>query len=140
MAQRLKKCRTCKAIKSIEEFHKLTSSKDGLAYICKICANEIQKIYRLDGRVKRSHIKRRYNLSEEQYTELIKNGCNVCGTKKDLHVDHDHSCCPDIKSGSLCGKCIRGCLCGNHNRGMGLFKDDVKMLSNAIDYLNRWRQ
>ncbi|MFJ6281387.1 endonuclease domain-containing protein [Arthrobacter subterraneus] len=49
-----------------------------------------------------------------------------------LSIDHDHACCPGDYS---CGKCIRGLLCPNCNRGLGLFKDDAALLQSASSYL-----
>lgn len=81
----------------------------------------------------------RHGLSPEQYIELEQkqNGlCAICKkpepTKKRLAVDHDHSCCPGLKT---CGKCIRGLLCSRCNRGIGLFYDNPILLQSAKDYL-----
>jgi hypothetical protein len=49
-----------------------------------------------------------------------------------LAVDHDHNCCPSKKT---CGKCIRGLLCMDCNRGLGYFRDDTARLDRAISYL-----
>jgi hypothetical protein len=48
------------------------------------------------------------------------------------HVDHDHTCCPGKKS---CGKCIRGFLCRACNSFIGLAKDNITTLENAVKYL-----
>lgn len=54
--------------------------------------------------------------------------CDICQqewiTGISLHLDHDHET----------GK-IRGLLCGNCNRGLGVFKDSVKFLELATEYL-----
>lgn len=56
--------------------------------------------------------------------------CEICETKNPgsstFHTDHDH------KSGI-----VRGLLCANCNKGLGHFKDDITILNNAIEYLNR---
>ena len=49
-----------------------------------------------------------------------------CPTGKALALDH----CHDTKQ-------IRGLLCANCNQGLGKFKDSIKLLEGAIDYLNR---
>lgn len=81
----------------------------------------------------------RYGLSIEQYEELLRkqNGvCAICGkpepTKKRLSIDHDHSCCPGMKS---CGKCIRGLLCFRCNAGLGNLDDSIRRLERAVKYL-----
>jgi hypothetical protein len=53
--------------------------------------------------------------------------CEICGLTDIslLRIDHDHA------DGSL-----RGILCNNCNVGLGLFKDDLKLLRNAIKYLS----
>jgi len=90
-----------------------------------------EKVYRR-RRALRSH-----GLTAEQYEELLakQDGrCALCRCISPflLHVDHDHSCCPGTYS---CGRCIRGLLCISCNRALGLFKDSVDMLKNAISYL-----
>ena len=47
---------------------------------------------------------------------------------KSLCIDHDHTT----------GK-IRGLLCDNHNRALGLFKDSTEDLEKALDYLRSHR-
>lgn len=59
--------------------------------------------------------------------------CKICGeegflmnrrVKSALNVDHCH------KTGT-----IRGMLCHNCNRGLGLFQDNPELLRKAADYL-----
>ncbi|AQX56031.1 hypothetical protein [Priestia flexa] len=44
-----KQCRKCREVKSIEEFGKLSSSKDGKHYNCKPCVNANQRQYNKDN-------------------------------------------------------------------------------------------
>jgi hypothetical protein len=62
--------------------------------------------------------------------------CNICGAATDLHVDHDHSCCPGKYS---CGECVCGFLCNSCNNGLGRFKDDPDRLRAAAQYVERTR-
>lgn len=90
-----------------------------------------------------SHIRnvRKYGITLEQYHQMLEDqnySCKICGLKestyrKRLSIDHDHACCPGVKS---CGKCIRGLLCHQCNAGLGSAKDDVKILQKMIEYLN----
>lgn len=85
--------------------------------------------YAKDGYTKR--IYQRYGLTKEEYDHLlhIQGGlCAIClqESKTKLHVDHCHNT----------GK-VRGLLCGNCNRALGLFKDNVLYLENAKNYLKK---
>lgn len=83
-----------------------------------------------------AHLKRNYGITLKEYTFLYKKQegkCAICKREgfslKDtietkLVVDHDH----------LSGK-VRGLLCPNCNRALGLFKDSKEYLQNAIEYL-----
>lgn len=68
------------------------------------------------------------------------NKCAACGTTEpggffnQWCVDHDHKCCPGKYS---CGKCIRGILCNNCNRALGIIQDNPKTLQKLINYLKR---
>jgi len=94
-------------------------------------------------RIYRRHwfIVKRYNISVERYQELLKEQdykCKICGKLHSedkrgvLTVDHDHSCCPGATS---CGKCVRGLICNECNRGLGFFKDSLDILKNAVEYI-----
>ena len=73
-----------------------------------------------------------YGISPEQYLELHnkQNGkCAICGTELEsdyLHIDHDY------ETGD-----VRGLLCGNCNKGLGMFKDNIEYLKRAIQYLRK---
>lgn len=83
-------------------------------------------------RTKELALVRKYGISSEQYREiLLKQGnkCAVCKLKQPEHskrfaVDHDH------KSNK-----VRGLLCMNCNRAIGLMKDSPEILKSAINYL-----
>lgn len=76
-----------------------------------------------------AHYKRlyRYNLSQKQFDNLnFIDGCQLCGSKVKLVIDHCH------KSNK-----VRGILCRNCNVSLGLLKDNVQTLKNAVKYLSR---
>jgi hypothetical protein len=80
---------------------------------------------------------KRYGVTPEQYAAAMAIGCEICHrTDVALHIDHDHECCPARKF-RTCGECVRGFLCGNCNRALGLVRDDPTILASAISYLNR---
>ena len=73
---------------------------------------------------------------EEQLAEQD-NKCAICGDEfvKTPHIDHDHRCCKNLRS---CDKCRRGLLCTDCNLGIDRLKDDITILQNAIEYLNKY--
>lgn len=85
--------------------------------------SEIQRQYDL---------KRHYGLTVDEYETLYNHQGGVCVLcenppgKRALAVDHCH----------LTGQ-VRGLLCSNCNNGLGLFKDDPKLLQKAIKYLEK---
>jgi hypothetical protein len=90
-------------------------------------------------RRKKEWLKSLYKMTIEDYDQLLlsqNSVCAVCQEKckstRGLAVDHDHLCCPGNKS---CGKCIRGLLCSNCNRALGMFQDNPEILNRAIAYL-----
>ena len=76
-----------------------------------------------------SRFKRR-GITKEEYEEMLlgqKGNCKLCGIPIDpkaVQIDHCHK--TDI---------VRGLLCRPCNVGLGMFKDDRKMLERAILYL-----
>ena len=91
------------------------------------------------SKVTRYKLKERYNITLEQYAELLtlqNNRCAICGNEETavnvntnkiqkLAVDHCH------KTGK-----VRGLLCQDCNRGIGKFHDDIWRLKSAIEYLS----
>lgn len=79
-------------------------------------------------------LKRRYGISKDEYETLFEKQGGVCaicrhpqtGRKKLLDVDHDH----------VTGK-VRGLLCNPHNRALGIFNDDLRLMATAMQYLER---
>jgi len=75
-----------------------------------------------------------YRITPEDYGKLYASqygGCAICGAsipeewEKGVHIDHCHE-----------SKKVRGLLCPNCNVGLGMFNDDVGLLSKSIEYLN----
>lgn len=113
-----KPCRSCsKAFTPIAPSHLFCSDK------CKA-----------DGHADR-YLKRQYKISVSEWDRLYaeqQGRCAICGGEgfsmkpgyAKLNVDHCHKT-----------DRVRGLLCHNCNRGLGLFQDDTGFLSRAIDYL-----
>lgn len=80
-------------------------------------------------RQKHMNLLKNYNITLEDYYALSsyqKDQCAICSksVSGSLHVDHSH----------ILGT-VRGLLCGNCNRALGLFFDNPESLNNARDYL-----
>lgn len=132
----MKTCKKCLIEQPVTNFTKNKQNSDNLQTSCKSCLSQYKKKNRSTPEQKEKNrlygIKVKYNLSPEEYYELISSGCNSCGSTSGLAVDHDHSCCPGK---TTCGKCIRGVLCRRCNTAEGMFKNDPKMIYNLIKYM-----
>lgn len=141
-----KLCTKCKEIKSRDEFYPRRDTKSGISSWCKDCDNKKNKRYsnlhpeKARARAKRYEQRhperlrekqlRQYGIGIQEYNAILKsqNGvCDIC--KKDnvrFHVDHNH------QSGV-----VRGILCENCNRMIGMAKDSETILKRAIGYLKK---
>lgn len=130
----MKKCSKCKVTKTFEEFPKHRRKKDGLDGQCKSCKRKTHRKWYKNN--KEYFFKKKYNITQEDYNNLkIEQNykCKVClglpDGQGDLQIDHCH----------VTGE-VRGLLCFSCNAALGLLKDDVRILENAIQYLNKSRR
>lgn len=137
-------CGHCDNYKPPDEFPKggqpesITKSKGVTEFYCKQCIKERYLLRRSVALIemRRGHLARKFGIDEDEYESLMHAQGGVCaicsqpetkvsrGSVSALSVDHDHET----------GK-IRGLLCSSCNVGLGYFRDDLELLSNAIDYL-----
>jgi len=121
--------------------HKLAISKSCSNLIRSIehCENIRRSKKKLPGTTTRdSQFIKNYGITELKYNEMLKEQDNVCkickkpevsrikGILKRLAVDHDH------KTGK-----VRGLLCNNCNRALGLLKDDITVIIDSLEYLKK---
>lgn len=125
-AEGRKLCGGCKTRKFEQEFGANGSMPDGLANFCKKCAYS-------------AGMYSKYRIRAEEYEAmLVAQGgtCAICdrvnSDGRALAVDHDHACCPGVRS---CGKCVRKLLCTECNTGIGSLGDSVSRLRKAAEYL-----
>jgi hypothetical protein len=101
-----------------------------------------QKKHREKNKKRRNtyRIKKKYNINNKQYINMLKiqnRCCAICYNKetiinkhtgkiKALSIDHDH------KAGK-----VRGLLCSKCNKMLGTVNENIFILKNAIDYLNK---
>lgn len=129
----MKRCKRCKRLKRKSSFYWANTAKTVLAANCKKCANEVTKHWRSHQSPEKRHeiqIKWKYGLTLADKTKLLEaqnNGCAICGNKKRrLQIDHCH----------ISNK-VRGLLCRKCNCGLGMFNENVDLLSAAIAYLTK---
>jgi len=73
---------------------------------------------------------RKYRITYNDYIKALKKQNNKCGICKqefkedNFYFDHNHKT-----------KKFRGLLCSNCNLGIGLLKDNKKIINNAVKYL-----
>lgn len=135
----MKTCVKCLIEKPHSEYHKHPGTRDGFTNQCNKCAvAQTQKWRKANpDRVKAANFKQRYGISLVEYQvmyEQQKGLCAICGKKESskvrahperaLSVDHCHNTLQ-----------VRGLLCQQCNIGLGVFKDDTKLLQAAINYL-----
>lgn len=123
------RCAGCGENKSAEEFPRDSSSKSGRASRCKPCHNKRNREYvERQQRGRHYHLKQRYGLSADEVEERASRQsglCTICRSNPAEQVDHDH------RSGRP-----RGILCLDCNAGLGAFRDDVRLIYEAVDYLH----
>lgn len=124
-------CKKCKETKLASDFYQISGYKNGMHPWCRKC---------FGNSVRNSYLKRTYGIDSGQYDSMLSaqdGGCGIClkkedttlasGKSKSLAVDHDS------KTGQ-----IRGILCENCNRGIGLLAHDTELLRRATEYLNQY--
>ena len=127
----MKWCRDCGEVKQLEEFVLSKSAPSGRGSYCKPCQNArtYESRQRLHGGSREYHLRRRYGIGVKVFDEMLEDQdgkCLICEKPAPEHVDHDHET----------GK-VRGILCFNCNQGLGNFRDDMRSLIRAVNYLMR---
>ena len=133
----MKICSNCKINKEESEYYKRSNRPCGVKSICKECNKVYPKRRNVD--TSRAYdLMKSYKITLKEYNLLLEkqdNKCWICNKdssellnsrKKYLCVDHCHI-----------NKSIRGLLCDTCNRALGMFKDDVKILNKAIEYIEK---
>lgn len=125
-AGKTKICRKCKKEKLITEFVKSKVTKDGFLSRCKKCTARESNIKR--------HIK--LGVTQKDYDNMLRTQdfkCAICGKTveengKFLALDHNHNTMQ-----------TRGLLCIVCNQMLGQMKENINVLKQMIDYLNKWK-
>lgn len=137
----VKECTKCEQSKPVEMFYRREMSGDGRMPWCKQCES-VHRRRRYLQRIQSDPdhlvkiIARRHKVNVEKIKEMMLDGCEVCGTKEDLCIDHDHSCCPGQ---STCGQCLRGVLCKRCNVAEGHIKN-IHSAMKLVKYMIKYRK
>ncbi len=95
------------------------------------------KLHSTKVRVTRAHdLRKQYGLTHYVFDDILRwqnYKCPIClrsfdNDKLTPCVDHNHV--SEEKE-------VRGCLCKTCNQGIGMFSDNIQILQNAIEYLER---
>jgi hypothetical protein len=137
----LKQCSKCGEHKTEAEFQRRADTGK-LRNDCRMCRSKENLLrYQTNQSTKEAHsraslksyLKQRYGMTVEQYQKMFDEQggkCAICQrpetVAKRLSVDHCHTT----------GK-VRSLLCHNCNAGIGHFKENPEVLSEAITYLQR---
>lgn len=138
-----KQCTICGETKSLADFFRDARRHDGYFRECRLCVQSSRR---------ESFMRRRYGIGQQEYDAMYaaQDGrCMICSErpsadairlrkdrkrapriiKTELYVDHDH----------VTGA-VRGLLCPNCNRLIGLAYDNTDVLRSALDYLAYFRK
>lgn len=141
-----KQCCVCNTVKPFSDFYNYKNKSDGKSYRCKICDDASRKKWKEKNPEKsqlsqrQRNLKHRFGVDLNWYQEQLKKQnycCAICGVTENkvtrghrvdlsFAVDHCHTT----------GK-VRGLLCNQCNRALGMFKDSAELIKKAIEYLTR---
>lgn len=122
------------------------SKKDGLRCWCKPCAvasslrsqrknpnhyraYRMRRYTEMPEVIKDEKLRSLYGISLLEFKKLCREQsgrCGICKRPSKLTVDHCHR-----------SDRVRGLLCGNCNRALGLFKESIDSLLRAVRYLKK---
>lgn len=141
----VKECKGCLAKLAKTEFGPAKQGKEGLNSRCRACCNAKYKSWLANNPDKRKRYRRAttiksYGISVEEHKDLLNaqdSLCAICkqpettkrkGKVMELAIDHCHTS----------GK-VRGLLCNNCNRALGLLLDNPDIAQSAADYLRSFK-
>jgi hypothetical protein len=128
-----KVCTRCKVIKPVVDFP-FRKQTGKLHSWCRPCCRKQGRDWRAANyerareHQRRGDYRKSYDISIEDYEKAYKDQegmCKICGKYHAvLHVDHNHEY-----------GFVRGLLCGNCNRMLGMAQDNIHILKAAYEYM-----
>lgn len=125
-------CNQCQEDKPLSKFYHY---KNGKSYsVCIKCKNKSNKT-KWDDVQRNSQYLRKYGISLDSYNKMFakqKGCCAICGRNQSefnrrLHVDHSHTT-----------NKVRGLLCVNCNKVVGILENYQGKLKQYYSYINRF--
>jgi hypothetical protein len=98
--------------------------------------NNLERVF--NGATNHPRNLRKYGITSEEFLEMAKNGCQICGVEiSSFVIDHDHNCCNEVP---YCGDCTRGHVCHSCNINIskyeqGKMREDNPIKKKVIRYL-----
>jgi hypothetical protein len=136
----MKQCLKCNENKNVEEFYKDKSKKDNLTIYCKDCCKSKERAYYLSDPHKKYFRTRKSKFKNGTGAEPLTRGeretmllaqdkrCGICSSVMVKPcLDHNHN---TMKTRML--------LCSWCNTLIGMAREDVTILSNAIKYIEKF--
>ena len=115
-------CPACQQAVAHADFSRNARSSSGFGSTCRACKRRSSA---------EAYWRRQYGMSRSEVDTLRRaqsDRCAICGDPGPEHLDHDHSS----------GK-VRSLLCQRCNFGLGLYRDDPRLLRAAAEYVERHR-
>ena len=131
----MRTCTKCGETKPETEYYK-TGKGHKRHGSCKVCYKANVAKNKDPVRIRDLSLQKAYGITSKDYSEILESQGGVCDSckrpppnqrKKFLAVDHDH------QTGQ-----VRGLLCDNCNRALGLLGDDAQTISNLLAYKQKW--
>lgn len=136
LAQGMKRCPECEQTRTKASFNRRADTADGLDVYCRECrAEQKRAAYERDHEVLSLRSRAAtYGLTPGELQAMMSEQdgrCAICHspcpTGRRLAVDHDHA------TGQ-----VRGLLCANCNRALGLLQESAAIVRAAADYMCKW--
>lgn len=133
----MKSCSTCGVLKPLDNYYKSRRISSGYVAQCKTCRLERDKRHwsKVSSSTKNRDLQRTFGITLDDYYQMFEAQGGLCAIckqppgKRALAVDHNHT------TGQ-----VRALLCGRYNVGLGQFQDSTALLTEAILYLEKYRE